>query len=64
MYTEEYEKRSFSLTNFLLKILLIAVIILLLILFLPKYLSPIFKNNSKIALTPSTKGVAFAVYVK
>ena len=47
MYTEEYEKRSFSLTNFLLKILLIAVIVLLLILFLPKYLSPIFKNNSK-----------------
>ena len=45
MYTEEYERRGFPLTNFILKLVLIIIFVLLLLWLLPKFLAPAIADN-------------------
>ena len=48
MYTEEYEKRGFPIRNFILKLILIIIFVVLLAWLLPKFIVPaINKANSK-----------------
>ena len=52
MYTEEYEKRTFPIRDFILKLILILIIVFLLIWLLPKFLKP---NTSSVQdLSPLT----------
>ena len=46
MYTEEYEKRGFPITSFLIKLLLVVIAILLVIWLLSKFILPRFNNTS------------------
>ena len=54
MYTEEYEKRGFPIGNFLAKLILVAVFALLLVWFVPKYLSPVVKTDTRTTCAGST----------
>ena len=40
MYTEEYEKRGFPITSFLIKLVLVVIFVLLLVWLLPKFIVP------------------------
>ena len=53
MYTEEYERRVFPLTNFIIKLILVIVFVLLLLWLLPKFLAPAIANNINKTNNPS-----------
>lgn len=54
MYTEEYEKRGYPITNFIIKLVLVVIVILLLVWLVPKIIAPNFSSNSN--NTSSCKG--------
>ena len=55
MYTEEYEKRGYPITNFIIKLVLVVIVILLLVWLVPKIIAPNFSSNSN--NTSSCKGL-------
>ncbi len=55
MYTEEYERRTFPIRDFLLKVILIVLIIFLVIWLLPKFLKP--TTGTVVDLSPLTKRI-------
>ena len=46
MYTEEYERRGFPFRDFILKLILVIVFVLLLVWLLPKFITPSITNNN------------------
>ena len=46
MYTEEYERRGFPFRDFILKLILVIVFVLLLVWLLPKFISPSITTNT------------------
>ena len=49
MYTEEYEHKGFPFKDFLIKLILVIIFVLLLVWLLPKFITPttIVKDNNK-----------------
>ena len=47
MYTEEYEHKGYPIKNFVIRLILVIIFVLLLIWLLPKILSPIVKSDGK-----------------